>query len=125
MRSRGEGVDRVDGAEDRAAEGGVAEHGVREQVVHAVARVVLGHRDLFEDDAALDVDVLLEDQRAGEHVADDVDGERQVGVEHARVVARVLLRGERVHLAADRVDRGGDVQRGPAASVPLKSRCSR
>ena len=56
---RGERVDRVDGAEDRAAEGGVAEHGVREQVVHAVARVVLGHRDLFEDDAALGVDVLL------------------------------------------------------------------
>ena len=49
MRSRGEGVDRVDRAEDRAAERGVAEHGVREQVVHAVARVVLGHGDLFED----------------------------------------------------------------------------
>src|SRR5690606_14390156 len=31
----GERVDRVDGAEDGAAEGVVAEHGVREQVVHA------------------------------------------------------------------------------------------
>lgn len=103
-------VDRVDGAEDRTAEGRVAEHRVREQVVHAVTRVVLGHRDLFEDDAALGVDVLGGDQRAGQHVADDVDGQWQVGVEDPRVVAGVLLRREGVHLAADRVDRGRDVE---------------
>ena len=111
MRSAVQGVDGVDRAEDRAAERGVAEHGVREQVVHAVARVVLVHGDLFEDHAALGVDVRRADQRAGQHVADDVDGERQVGVEHPRVVAGVLLGGEGVHLAADRVDGGGDVQR--------------
>lgn len=103
-------VDRVDGAEDRAAQGRVAEHRVREQVVHAVARVVLGHRDLFEDDATFGVDVLDGDQRAGQHVADDIDGQRQVGVEDPRVVAGVLLRREGVHLAADRVDRGRDVE---------------
>lgn len=97
-------VDRVDRAENGTAEGAVAEHRLREQIVHAVARVVLRHRDLFEDDTALGVDVVLEDQRSGEHVADHVDGERQVGVEHARVVAGVLLRRERVHLTADRVD---------------------
>ena len=107
----GQRVDGLDGAEDRAAERGVAEQRGGEQVVHLVAGVVLGHGDLFEDDAALGVDVLLADQRAGEHVADHVDGQRQVGVEHPRVVAGVLLGGERVHLAADRVDRGGDVER--------------
>jgi len=51
-------VDGVDGAEDGTAERGVAEHGVREQVVYDVARVVLGHGDLFEDDAALRLDVV-------------------------------------------------------------------
>ena len=56
------------------------------------------------------------DQRAGQHVADDVDGQRQVGVEHPRVVAGVLLGREGVHLAADRVDRGGDVQ----GAAPLR-----
>ena len=42
-------------------------------------------------------------------VGEDVDGERQVLVEHLDVVAGVLLRGERVELAADRVDRLRDV----------------
>ncbi|EGJ74380.1 putative protease [Streptomyces sp. Tu6071] len=110
-----ERVDRVHGTEDGAAEGRVAEHRVREEIVHDVARVVLGHRDLFEDDAALGVDVGGVQGRAREHVADDVDGERQIGVEHPRVVARVLLRRESVHLAADRVERGGDVERRAAS----------
>ena len=38
-----------------------------------------------------------------------VDRERQVLVEHLDVVARVFLGGERVHLAADRVDGLRDV----------------
>ena len=42
-------------------------------------------------------------------VGEDVDGERQVLVEHLDVVARVFLRGEGVELAADRIDRLGDV----------------
>ena len=40
---------------------------------------------------------------------EDVDRERQVLVEHLDVVARVFLGGERVELAADRVDRLRDV----------------
>ena len=48
---------------------------------------------------------------AGTHhdVGEQVDGERQVLVEHLDVVAGVFLRGERVELAADRVDRLRDV----------------
>ena len=42
-------------------------------------------------------------------VGQEVGRERQVLVEHRHVEAGVLLRGERVHLAADRVDRPGDV----------------
>ena len=52
---------------------------------------------------------------AGLHddVGQDVDRERQVLVEHLDVVAGVFLRGERVELAADRVDRLRDVLRRP------------
>ena len=48
---------------------------------------------------------------AGPHddVGQDVDRERQVLVEDLDVVARVFLGGERVHLAADGVDRLRDV----------------
>ena len=42
-------------------------------------------------------------------VGEDVEGERQVLVEHLDVVARVFLRGEGVELAADRVDGLRDV----------------
>ena len=113
-----ERVDRVDGAEDRAAEGVspnmVCANRSCTQSPGSSSVIAISSRI----DAALGVDVLLDDQRAGQHVADDVDGERQVGVEHARVVARVLLRRERVHLAADRVDRGGDVERACAGRCP-------
>ncbi len=107
----GEVVHRLLGAQDRPGERAGAVDDLGEEVVHDVARVVLGHRHLLKDDAALGVHVLGADQRAGEHVADHVDGERQVGVEHPRVVAGVLLRGEGVHLAADRVQGRRDVQR--------------
>ena len=40
---------------------------------------------------------------------EQLDGERQVLVEHFDVVAGVLLRRERVELSADRVDRLRDV----------------
>ena len=42
-------------------------------------------------------------------VGEDVDGQRQVLVEHLDVVAGVFLGGERVELPADRVDRLRDV----------------
>ena len=118
-------LDRVDGAEDRAAERGVAEHRRGELVVHDVAGVVVVHGDLLEDHAALGLDVLGADQRIGHDVADDVDGQRQVGVEHPRVVAGVLLGGEGVHLAADGVDRRRRCPCADRLRVPLKSRCSR
>src|SRR6185437_8363916 len=69
------------------------------------------HRDLFEHDAALDVDVAPGDGRVQHDVADDVDGQRQIAVEHGRVEAGVLLLGERVELAADSVHGRGDVER--------------
>ena len=105
-------VDRVRGAQDRPAQRGVTEQLRGERLVHGVRGIVVVHRDLFEHHVALGVHVLRRDQRAGHHVGQDVHGQRQVHVEHPRVIAGVLLGGERVHLAADRVHLRGDVQRG-------------
>src|SRR5450756_1945072 len=66
-------------------------------------------------DTPLGVDVLRLDQRVGHHVGEHVDRQRQVRVEHPRVVARVLLGGERVQLSADRVHLRRDVERGTLA----------
>jgi hypothetical protein len=43
---------------------------------------------------------------------DDADRHRQIEIAHLGVVAGVLLRRHRVVLAADRVERDGDVERG-------------
>src|SRR4051812_33817587 len=103
--------DRLDTAENRAPQRCVRPDGARERVVDRIARVVVVHGDLFEDHAALAVDVVRYEQRRRDHVADDVDGERHVDVQHPRVVAGVLLGGERVELTADRIELGRDRQR--------------
>ena len=61
----GQAVDRLRGAQHRPSERTVTEEGVREEVVHPVAGVVLGHGDLFEDDVTLGLDLLRRDDRAG------------------------------------------------------------
>ena len=82
-----------------------------EQVVHHVVGVVVVHGDLVEDHVTLGLDVLGGDREDGDHVAEHVDRQRQVLVEDPRVEAGVLLGGEGVELAADRVERDRDVQR--------------
>ena len=55
------------------------------------------------------------ERRVQDDVGEDVEGQRQVLVEHLDVVAGVFLGGERVELPADRVDRLGDVFGRPRA----------
>ena len=83
-----------------------------------VVGVVVVHRDLVEDHVTLGLDVVGGDQRGGDHVAEHVDRERQVLVEHARVEAGVLLGGEGVELTADRVERDRDVEGGALRRCP-------
>ena len=109
--------DRSGSAGDRPAQGSVAPRLLGEEVVDHVVRVVVVHRDLVEDHVALRLDVVGVQQRVGDHVAEDVDRQRQVVVEHPRVEAGVLLGGERVELAADRVERHRDVHRAAAAGA--------
>ena len=106
---RVERLDRFLGPENRPAERMVLPESLREQLVDEVVRRVLDHLDLFEDDLLLALDVVGAERRVADDVGEDVDGERQMLVEHLDVVARVFLRGERVELPADRVDRLRDV----------------
>ena len=116
----GQGLDRGLGAGDGPAERGVGAPGLLgEELVDDVVGVVVVHGDLVEDHVALGLDVVGGQQRAGDHVAEDVDGQRQVLVEDPGVEAGVLLGGEGVELTADLVERDGDVE-GRALSGALE-----
>ena len=80
-----------------------------EHLVHEIVRCVLHHLDLFENHRLLFDDVGRRERRTQHHVAEQVERDLQVLVEHLDVVAGVFLGGERVQLAADRIDRLGDV----------------
>ena len=103
------GRDRLDTADHRAPNRMPGEHRRQEHVAQGVLRVVVTHGDFFQDDVAFDLDVGYGATAPQHHVGHQIDGQLQVGVEHVRVVARVLASGERVQFAADRVDRLRDL----------------
>ena len=91
---------------------------LREQLVDEIVGRVLDHLDLFEDDLLLALDLLVGERGLHHDVGEQIDRERQVLVEHLDVVAGVLLRGERVELPADRIDRLRDVFGACASRCP-------
>ena len=106
---RADGVLRAD---DVPAERLVA---VEKLVVHALEilpRGVVVHVHLLDDHALLALDLLGVEVRVPEHVDQDVERDVSVLGGALDVVARVLLAGEGVELAADRVDLARDVARG-------------
>src|SRR5919106_1272014 len=112
-------ADALLGAEDRPAQRMVRPQRLREQVVDQVVRSVLVDVDLLQDHLLLGLEIALTDHRALQHVGQVLDGHRKVAIEYAGVEACVLLRGERVQFAADRVERLGDVA-GAARLRPLE-----
>jgi hypothetical protein len=105
-------VERLDDlpvAQDGSAERMVRPDPLGEEIVDHVVGRVLHHPELLEDDRLLTLDVPAVEPRMEEDVGQEVGGERQVVVQHRHVEAGVLLRGERVHLTADRVDSAGNV----------------
>ena len=118
-----ERLDALFGPKDRPAQRMALPERLGENLVDEIVGRVLDHLDLFEDDLLLAFDVDLVERGAKDDVRQDVDGKRQMLVEHLDVVAGVLFRRKRVELAADGVDRLGDVLR-RARAVPLNSMCS-
>ena len=103
---------RLHAADHRATHRVITEQRRQELVGQRVFGVVVAHRDLLEDDVAFQLDIARGATPVEHHVTDQVDRQREVAVEHVRVVAGVLLGGERVQLAADRVHRLRDVDSG-------------
>ena len=85
----------------------------REHVVDQLFRRVFDHADLFDDHLALAFELGLVEQRVQDDVRQQVDHLFHVFVQNLGVEAGVFLRREGVHLPADRVDRQGDLARGP------------
>ena len=107
--------DHLGGADHRAAERMVAEHGLGDQVVHELLRRVVVHRDLLEHDVALGIE--LGERGREHHLAHHVHRRLELVVGDARVDERVLARGGGVQLAAETVEDLGDLQR----AVPVGS----
>src|SRR5581483_370941 len=111
-------VDRVDSGdltEDRQCQRMALPELEVEEVVDEVVGRVLGLRDLLEHDLALAVDFGGVEDRVEEEAGEQLGCHREVLAEHLGVVAGVLLAGERVEHAADRVDFLGDLCRGARA----------
>ncbi len=72
------------------------------------------HLDLFKDDAFFLGHVVFPEERAEEHVGQDVEGVRGVFVENLGVEADDFLAGEGVGVAADGVELAGDFVGGAA-----------
>src|SRR5207302_891004 len=87
---------------------------VDQLLIHAadeVARRVEVHVHLLDDHALLALDLLGLELRMTQHVGEDVERDRAVLRRALNEVAGVLLRGERIELATDAVDRDADVAR--------------
>ena len=91
----------VIGAENGPPERRVTEERRGKDVMHEVGGIVVTHRDLFEYDAALHIHVVRRHGRVQHDIDDDIDGKRQIPIEHRRVVAGVLLLRECVQLATN------------------------
>ena len=98
----GNAADDLFRADDAAAERRVAEDAAAEQVEDDVGWLVLVHRDLFDHDLALGVDVL--EGRLHDHLGDHVECILEVTIEEARVDRRDFLVGGSVDLGTDRVE---------------------
>jgi hypothetical protein len=92
----GHRLDRLRGAADRPAERMPGQHRRYEHLVADVGGIVIVHGDFFQDDGAFLLQFLRIQHGGGDHVRDDVDGHRQVRIQHPRIVAGAFLRGGRV-----------------------------
>ena len=97
----------------------VGEERLGQQTVGDVLREVVVHRQLLQDDLALVVDVAVPQRRRGEHITEELDGQRQVLGRHPAVVRGVLLGREGVDVASLRDQKivGVGIRRGIAVCI--------
>ena len=98
-----ETLDRVASAENRPAQRMVFPEILGEDFVDEVVGTVLVHLDFFEDDAAFAGNIVGGESGIQHQIAEHVERDGQVLVEHLDAEADALLGGEGVHVAADRI----------------------
>ncbi len=94
-----------------------AEHGGHKMFMGNVSGVITIHGNFFQDDVSFLLQLGRINHGGGDHVSDNVDGHRQVGVEHPRVVAGALLGRRSVGFPAHLVKGGRNFQRRAALSA--------
>ena len=100
------------GAENRAADRLAREGGRLQVLEHEVVGGILDGADLLDDDVLFAVDLVGVEARMRQDVGEHVEPERDVGLEHARVIGRHLDPGAGIEVAADRLDFLGDLAGG-------------
>src|SRR5580658_10286898 len=90
-----------------------------EYLVDQIVWIVLVHFDFFENHATLFRNITGVERRVQYEIAQNVHGQRKMLVENFDVEADAFLRGESIHVAADRIDLTGDVFSG-AGLGPLE-----
>ena len=103
-----EAADDLGLAQHRPAHGLVGKGGRLEMIEDDVVGRVLGLADLLQHHGALARQLLGIEGRVLQDVADDVDGERQIGRQDLGVIGRLLAGGIGVEMAAHRLDLLGD-----------------
>ena len=107
------------GADHGICQPGGAVEASRKILVCDVDVVVFVHRDLLDHDAAFRINVGRIDSSSGDHVPEDIDRERHVIGQDARVVTRAFLGGKCIEVAANLFDFGGNFE-WPSSGGPLK-----
>jgi hypothetical protein len=79
---------------------------------HEIVGRIFGGADLLHDHVLLALQLLRIERRIGQDVGENVERERHVGREHARVIGRALDTGRGVEVAADGLDLLGDLAGG-------------
>ncbi len=101
----------LDRAENRPADRLAGESALLEEIEHEVVGRIGRCADLLHDHALLALQLGLVEGGLGENVGEDIEREPDVLAEHAREVARHLVAGRRIEVAADRLDLLGDLAR--------------
>ena len=104
-----EGADALPCAEDRTPDRLVRPRGRGEKIEHPVVGRILDGADLLNDDILLTLEFVGVERALGENVADHVHRQTGVDPENAGEIAGPLNARLRVEVAANVLDRLGDV----------------
>src|SRR5204862_1875768 len=103
------GRDRIASTQNGVAVGMLAPERFVVQLEYEVIRRILHHPDLLEHDFPLEIEIAFSEERLEHKVADDISGDVEMLIEHARLIHRVLTRRVRVERTTKRFELEGNL----------------